>query len=332
MSGDGTARSVGCGGTDPEDEQADKTSAEAGLPPELADAREAFGRHLGLERALSAHTVRAYLGDIDGLLGTLSRHDGRLRALDLAVMRRWLAEQRSGGVSRSTLARRASAARVFTAWAARTGRIDADPGLRLAAPKAHRVLPSVLSHDQADQMLGAATTGAQEGDPIALRDLLLLELLYATGVRVSEVCGLDVGDVQDWRRTLRVLGKGAKERTVVYGAPAERALRRWLERGRPALVQPGSPPALLLGARGGRLDQRVARTVVNDAAESVPGAPHLSPHGMRHSAATHLLVGGADLRSVQELLGHASLATTQLYTHVSVDRLKAVHDQAHPRA
>jgi integrase/recombinase XerC len=129
-----------------------------------------------------------------------------------------------------------------------------------------------------------------------------------------------------------VLGKGAKERTVVYGAPAERALRRWFEHGRPALVQPWSPPALLLGARGGRLDQRVARTVVNEAAGSVPGAPHLSPHGMRHSAATHLLVGGADLRSVQELLGHASLATTQLYTHVSVDRLKAVHDQAHPRA
>lgn len=306
--------------------------SDSGLPPELADAREAFGRHLGLERALSAHTVRAYLGDLDGLLATLARRTGRLHELDLAVLRRWLAEQRSSGASRSTLARRASAARVFTAWAARTGRLPSDPGLRLAAPKAHRVLPSVLSHEQADRMLGAATTGAEEGDPIALRDLLLLELLYATGVRVSELCGLDVGDVQAGRRTLRVLGKGAKERTVVYGAPAERALRRWMEHGRPELVRPGSPPALLLGARGGRLDQRVARSVVNGAASAVPGAPHLSPHGMRHSAATHLLVGGADLRSVQELLGHASLATTQLYTHVSVDRLKAVHDQAHPRA
>ena len=303
-----------------------------GLPPELLDAREAFGRHLGLERALSEHTVRAYLGDLDSLLGTLARRSDRLRALDLPVLRRWLAEQRSGGASRSTLARRASAARVFTAWATRTGRISEDPGVRLSAPKAHRMLPSVLSHDQADQMLGAATTGAEEDDPVALRDLLLLEMLYATGVRVSELCGLDLGDVQAARRTLRVLGKGAKERTAVYGAPADRALRRWLEQGRPALVHPGSPPALLLGARGGRLDQRVARTVVNQAASSVPGAPHLSPHGLRHSAATHLLVGGADLRSVQELLGHASLATTQLYTHVSVDRLRAVHDQAHPRA
>jgi integrase/recombinase XerC len=324
MSSDGGAGAAGTG------EAEDSLAPE--LPPELADAREAFGRHLGLERALSVHTVRAYLGDLDGLLRTLARGSDRLQALDLPVLRRWLAEQRSGGVSRATLARRASAARVFTAWAARTGRISADPGVRLAAPKAHRVLPSVLSREQADQMLSAATTGAEEDSPVALRDLLLLELLYATGVRVSELCGLDVGDVQTARRTLRVLGKGAKERTVVYGAPAERALRRWLQSGRPALVQPGSPPALLLGTRGGRLDQRVARTVVNEAAAAVPGAPHLSPHGMRHSAATHLLVGGADLRSVQELLGHATLSTTQLYTHVSVDRLKAVHDQAHPRA
>ncbi|MDQ2707496.1 MAG: tyrosine recombinase XerC [Actinomycetota bacterium] len=303
-----------------------------GYPPELADAREAFGRHLRLERALSPHTVRAYLGDLDGLLDTLARDSDRLQALDLAVLRRWLAWQRASGVSRATLARRASSARVFTAWATRTGRLGADPGLRLAAPRPHRVLPVVFSPEQAGQLLNAATTGAEEDDPVALRDLLLLELLYATGVRVSELCGLDLGDVQGERRTLRVLGKGARERTVVYGVPAERALRRWLLDGRPGLVRSDSPPAMLLGVRGGRLDPRVARAVVNAAASAVPGAPSLSPHGLRHSAATHLLVGGADLRSVQELLGHATLATTQLYTHVTVDRLKAIHDQAHPRA
>jgi integrase/recombinase XerC len=207
-----------------------------------------------------------------------------------------------------------------------------DPGSRLAAPSPHRTLPSVLSRDQADSMLGAATVGAEEDDPVALRDLLILEMLYATGVRVSELCGLDLDDVDGSRRTLRVMGKGAKQRTVVYGQPAERALSRWLEHGRAALARPDSPRALLLGARGGRLDQRVARAVVNDASTAVPGAPRLSPHGLRHSAATHLLEGGADLRSVQELLGHATLTSTQLYTHVSVERLRASFESAHPRA
>lgn len=299
------------------------------LPAELAEVRAAFERHLRLERALSAHTVRAYLSDIDGLLRSVSG-DG-LRALDLAALRSWLAGQRAE-VSRSTLARRASVARVFTAWAARTGRLAADSGQRLVAPRRHRTLPTVLSIEQANSMLTAATSGAVEDDPVAVRDLLVLELLYATGVRVSELCALDVSDIDHGRRTLRVLGKGNRERTVVYGVPAERALRRWLDGARAELVRPTSPPALLLGARGGRLDPRVARSVVNQATAALPGRPELSPHGLRHSAATHLLVGGADIRSVQELLGHATLSTTQLYTHVTVERLKAIHDQAHPRA
>jgi integrase/recombinase XerC len=181
-------------------------------------------------------------------------------------------------------------------------------------------------------MLDAAHTGAEQDDPVAVRDLLILELLYATGIRVSELCGLDLGDVDEGRRALRVLGKGNRERTVLYGVPAERALRRWLGGARSRLVRPGSPQALLLGARGGRLGPRAARAVVNAATAAVSGLPALSPHGLRHSAATHLLAGGADLRSVQELLGHATLSTTQLYTHVSVDRLKAIHDRAHPRA
>ncbi|GAA5147890.1 tyrosine recombinase XerC [Pseudonocardia eucalypti] len=300
------------------------------LPADLADARRAFERHLRLERATSAHTVRAYLGDLDALLRTVA--DTGLAGLDLAALRRWLAAQRAAGASRATLTRRASSARVFTAWAARTGRLATDPGQRLAAPRKHRTLPSVLTVEQADAMLTAATSGAAEEDPVAVRDLLLLELLYATGVRVSELCGLDLDGVDQRRRALRVLGKGGRERTVVYGVPAQRALERWLGGHRSALARPGSPAALLLGARGGRLDPRVARSVVNAAAGAVPGGPALSPHGLRHSAATHLLVGGADLRSVQELLGHATLATTQLYTHVTVDRLKAIHDQAHPRA
>jgi integrase/recombinase XerC len=157
-------------------------------------------------------------------------------------------------------------------------------------------------------------------------------LLYATGIRVGELCGLDVDDVDPGRRVIRVFGKGRKERSVPYGVPAGQALEAWQVRGRPAIVRTGSGPALFLGARGGRIDQRTVRRLVHARIASVDGAPDLSPHGLRHTAATHLLEGGADLRSVQELLGHASLATTQIYTHVSGDRLRSAYDQAHPRA
>jgi len=169
-------------------------------------------------------------------------------------------------------------------------------------------------------------------DPMALRDRLIVEMLYATGIRVSELCGLDVDDIDMSRRLVRVLGKGNKQRTVPFGEPAQTALTAWLTDGRPALATADSGPALLLGARGRRLDQRQARTVVHQTVAAVDGAPDIGPHGLRHSAATHLLEGGADLRIVQELLGHSTLATTQLYTHVTVARLRAVHDQAHPRA
>ena len=321
------------------------SAVEAPVVPAAVSAAEhlaAYEAHLRYERALSPHTVRAYLGDVTTLLDHLrAQADGPdaagdtpldLAGLDLPGLRSWLAAGRTRGASRTTLARRAAAARTFTAWAVRTGRAPTDAGARLASPRAHRRLPEVLRADQAADALRAAASGAAEGDPVALRDHLLLELLYATGVRVSELCGLDVDDVDDGRRTLRVLGKGGKERTVVYGVPAAAALDAWRREGRPALAVPTSPPALLLGARGGRLDPRIARTVVHDAAGAVPGAPDIAPHGLRHSAATHLLEGGADLRSVQELLGHASPATTQLYTHVSAERLRAIHDTAHPRA
>ena len=187
----------------------------------------------------------------------------------------------------------------------------------------------MLAPDQARVVVESAA-GAEE--PVGLRDAVVLELLYASGIRVSELVGLDIDDVDRGRRLLLVFGKGRKERNVPYVAPAERALDAWLTRGRPALVTERSGPALLLGVRGGRLDPREARRTVHTAVTAAPGAPDIGPHGLRHSVATHVLEGGADLRLVQELLGHASLATTQLYTHVTVDRLRAVHARAHPRA
>jgi len=279
--------------------------------------------------------VRAYRFDAARLLAYLAAQpggDASLSQLDLAGTRSWLAAERERGAGRTTLARRVASARVFTAWATRTGRLTKDPGAHLVSPRPYHRLPVVLRPEQAAAALDAAGAGAAERDPVALRDHLLLELLYATGIRVSELCGLDVDDVQAERRTIRVFGKGGRERTVVYGLPAERALRGWLDAGRDRLLRAGSPPALLLGARGGRLDPRVARTVVHEAVRTVPGAPDVAPHGLRHSTATHLLEGGADLRSVQELLGHATLRSTQLYTHVTPERLKSIHERAHPRA
>ena len=255
-----------------------------------------------------------------------------LDALSLPILRSWLATAAGAGAARTTLARRTSAIKAFTAWATRRGLLASDPAARLQVPKAHRTLPAVLRQDQALAAMTAAKSGAEQGDPLALRDRLIVELLYATGIRVSELCGLDVDDIDTGHRLVRVLGKGNKQRTVPFGRPAAEALHAWLADGRPVLVTRESGPALLLGSRGRRLDVRQARTVVHQTVAAVDGAPDIGPHGLRHSAATHLLEGGADLRVVQELLGHSSLATTQLYTHVAVSRLRAVHDQAHPRA
>lgn len=305
---------------------------EPGLPAALGDALEGYLRHVRSERGLSVHTVRAYAGDLSGLL----QHASRLGVADpagltLAVLRSWLALQTTRGKARTTLARRAAAARGFTAWAARRGLAPTDVGAALASPKQHRTLPAVVSAADVRALLDGL---ALADEPIALRDRAVLELLYATGVRVSELCGLDLRDVDRTRRTIRVLGKGAKERTVPLGGPALRAVDDWLELGRPALAGESGAggQALLLGAKGGRVDPRTVRRVVHERLAGVPGAPDVGPHGLRHSAATHLLEGGADLRSVQELLGHATLATTQIYTHVSIERLKATYDLAHPRA
>ncbi|WP_370369280.1 tyrosine recombinase XerC [Mycolicibacterium sp. CH28] len=293
-----------------------------------------YAEHLALERARSEHTRRAYLTDLRSLFAFLDERapGAGLAGLSLPLLRSWLAAQAAGGAARTTLARRTSAIKTFTAWATRRGLLTADPAVRLQLPKARRTLPAVLRQDQALAAMAAAHLGAEQGDPLALRDQLIVELLYATGIRVSELCGLDIDDVDTERRLLRVLGKGNKQRTVPFGAPALAALTAWLTGGRPELVTADSGPALLLGPRGRRLDPRQARTVVHQTVSAVDGAPDIGPHGLRHSAATHLLEGGADLRIVQEILGHSTLATTQLYTHVTVARLRAVHDQAHPRA
>lgn len=295
----------------------------------MREAVAEFARHLASVVGHSAHTVRAYVADIVSLLDHASRM-GRTEvgALDLTVLRSWLARLRTLGAARASLARRAAAARTFGAWAHRTGRATSDPAAGLASPRPHRELPAVLRPDEAAALV---TAPGEEAAPVLLRDRAALELLYATGIRVSELCGLDLPDLDREHRVVRVLGKGAKERAVPYGAPAAEAVEDWLRLGRPSLVGPGSGAALLLGARGGRLHPTVVRRVVSRSSRAA-GVPGVSPHGLRHSAATHLLEGGADLRSVQELLGHASLASTQVYTHVSVERLRVAYRQAHPRA
>jgi integrase/recombinase XerC len=295
----------------------------------MRDAVDDFAQHLSRVENRSPHTVRAYVGDVVSLLDHAARMGCVNPAdLDITVLRSWLARLRTVGAARTSLARRAAAARTFSAWAYRNGRLASDAGAQLASPRAHRELPSVLRADQATALVLAP---GDEASPVLLRDRAVLELLYATGVRVSELCGLDVSDVDRSRRVVRVLGKGAKERTVPYGLPAEEALDDWLRLGRPSLSGPGSGDALLLGARGGRLQPTIARRIVSGYARAA-GLPHTSPHGLRHSAATHLLEGGADLRAVQELLGHSSLSSTQIYTHVSVERVRAAYRQAHPRA
>ena len=307
------------------------------LPEPMRRAVDDFERFLALERNRSVHTVRAYVGDVVSLLdhaASLGAHS--VADLDLAVLRGWLARQRRAGAARTTLARRAAAARTFTEWARMVGLAADDPGGALSSPRPHRTLPAVLGHDEALALMTENQAGEMNERPtdeaLELRDRLIVELLYATGIRVSELVGLDAGDVDRRRRVLRVLGKGAKERTVPYGLPADVALESWLVRGRPRLATSDSGSAILLGLRGGRIDPRTVRRVVHDRLRTVSGAPDLGPHGLRHTAATHLLEGGADLRAVQELLGHRSLATTQIYTHVSVERLRRAYDQAHPRA
>jgi integrase/recombinase XerC len=297
------------------------------------NAMDGFVRHLGAERGLSEHSQRAYLGDLRNLMSfARDRGISSLSDLSLSDLRSWLAHQSENGAARSTLARRAASARAFLRWATRTGVIDADPSLRLVAPHPLKSLPGVLRQDEINAVLDVAAVAADDQDAIHLRDRAMLELLYATGIRVGELVGLDIDDLEFGSSLVRVMGKGAKERTVPFGLPAAAALQGWLQLGRAQVATAGSGPALFLGRRGRRVDPRQVRGAVHQVLQHVPDAPDVGPHGLRHSAATHLLEGGADLRAVQEMLGHASLATTQIYTHVSVERLKRSYQQAHPRA
>jgi integrase/recombinase XerC len=291
----------------------------------------AYCRHLASDRGFSEHSIRGYRGDLIDLARFAELTAGAsLQQLDLEVLRDWLWRASNEGLAASTLGRRAAAARGFTKWLAVTGELRADPGARLKAPRPGKHLPRVLTRPQIDGILQSLQIRADTGDPIALRDLAIVELLYASALRVSELTGLRLGDIDRSRLTLRVLGKGSKERVVPFGVPAARALDAYLE-VRPRLVQ-GTTDAVFVGARGGSLSTRAVYQLVASLLSELPGSGPSGPHALRHTAATHLLDGGADLRAVQELLGHASLSTTQIYTHVSAERLKQTYATAHPRA
>jgi integrase/recombinase XerC len=300
----------------------------------ISEIRDAFLKYLEAERNLSAHTIRAYLGDLDSFFEHLEKLDiTDFAKLELSHIRSWLANQQVKGGARTTLSRRAVSIRLFTKWATKKGYLAKDVGAALATPKGARTLPDVLNVADAGLAMDAlATRVAEEDGPLSKRDCAMVEVLYASGARVSELCGLDLQDIDYERNTIRVIGKGSKERTIPLGNPAMRALDAWLKDGRPSLAGDKSDRAVFLGVRGKRIDQRTVRTVVYHALEALEGAVKLGPHALRHSAATHLLEGGADLRTVQEILGHASLATTQIYTHVSTERLQKAFKQAHPRA
>jgi integrase/recombinase XerC len=291
-----------------------------------------YEEHLVLVRNLAENSIKGYVSDLESFLKHIEKIGiEEFSHLELSHIRSWLAELQRSGVARATMARRIVSIRAFTYWAASQGWIRSDLGAELAIPKPHRTLPEVLDIADTQIVLASAKARADEDpNPIAIRDLALIEVLYATGVRVSEICGLDIRSIDESRNTLQVMGKGSKERVVPMGIPAVYALRHYVEVARPELVSTKSGSAVFLGSRGSRIDQRTVREVVYQAMSAV--GSKMGPHGLRHTAATHLLEGGADLRTVQEILGHSSLATTQIYTHVSPDRLQKAFDNAHPRA
>jgi integrase/recombinase XerC len=287
------------------------------------DPLERYVVYLANSRGYSPNTVKAYQTDLIELFAFATENEvSDLNQLSIEVVRDWLWQLSESGIAKSSIARKNSAVRGFTAWAFKQQLIEKDPGQRLKSPKLGKTLPKVVSRASLREIFERLETAAAEDDPQAIRDLLLIELLYASGARVSEIVGLDLTDVDYGRRVLRVMGKGSKQRMVPYGEPAADALDRWIRLGRPALVTEASGTALLLSGRGKRVGVRqVYGLVANLTRATQTGTA--GPHALRHSAATHLLDGGADLRAVQELLGHASLGTTQIYTHVSIDRLKS---------
>lgn len=282
---------------------------------QLVEAIYDFAEHQRLVLGRSEATIKGYTSDLLDLAKTIDSFS----SFTLPRLRNWLAAAVAEGKARSTLARRTASAKAFSTWAVKQGYLRTDEAAKLSSPKVPKHLPKVLDPKEAS----AAMDNAKSADELHLvRDTAMLELLYATGMRVSELTGIDLHDIDSSRQTIRVLGKGNKERIVPFGDAANTALNAWLAR-REELAK--DPDALFVGTRGKRIDQRQVRRVVEAAGE-------VSPHALRHSTATHLLEGGADLRVVQELLGHSSLQTTQVYTHVTSERLKKVFNQAHPRA
>lgn len=302
-------------------------------PASFTKVLDRFIQYLELELGRSGNTAKAYRKDLENLFHfVIDQGCNELGDIGIMELRGWLAQQRTSGLTSATIARRATAARTFFAWATHNQLLDEDPAAALVIPKVSKRLPHVLAQNQATVVMDRAALRADDNSPAHIRDLAILEMMYATGIRVGELVGLDIHDVDEARRTLRVTGKGSKQRVVPFGAIAHKALERYLKISRPTLANENSGAAVFLGSRGKRIDQRVVRKMVTDVLAGIEGVPELSPHGFRHSAATHLIEGGADIRAVQEMLGHASLSTTQLYTHVSMDRLRAVFEQAHPRA
>lgn len=305
---------------------------------QLDPAIDGYARYLGAERGFSPNTVRAYRADLAGLATFAeSRGVDVVEDLGLELLRDWLWTGTEAGLARATIARRSASARGFTAWLARDGILPSDPAVRLRSPKPGRTLPRVINRTQMQEVLDRLARAAGTGEPGAVRDLAIIELLYASGLRVSELVGLDLADIDLSTLTVRVTGKGNKERVVPFGVPARNAVVRYLKLARPVLASGGAvaatePAALFLGRQRNRLGVRAVYRIVAALLDAIPGTGPAGPHALRHTAATHLLDGGADLRAVQEMLGHASLGTTQIYTHVSAERLQQSYRLAHPRA
>jgi len=291
-----------------------------------------FIGNLASAKGYSVNTQRAYTSDLTELLAHLNHLGrGQTQEIQLDDLRDWLYRVTEAGAAKSTVARKSAAVRAFTTWLERQQLHEADLGLRLRTPKLGRPLPKVISRETLSEVFDKLAEGAATGSPERLFEQVVIELLYATGMRVSELVGLNLADVDYSRRLLLVTGKGNKQRMVPYGQPAAEALEVWLSKGRPAYVTEHTDDAVLIGARGKRVNVRSVYGLVAKLLSETPvGA--VGPHTFRHTAATHLLDGGADLRAVQELLGHSSLGTTQIYTHVSVERLKQGYQGAHPRA
>ena len=297
---------------------------------------DAWGVYLRANLAVSEHTLRAYVSDLRSFttycqVDELSTENIRSVVI-LRAIRAWLASLVQQGKSRSTISRRTASIRSFTAWAYRRGYLDSDPGLLVTSARGDQKLPQVQTpSDTAELLSYAATRMREENSPAAIRDWAILETIYATGIRVSEVCSLDTTSIDQQGMTLRVIGKGNKERVVPFTRACLSALQAWLSHGRPSLAIPEAGRALFVGDKGRRIDPRVIRAMIHRMCAQA-GVRDLAPHALRHTAATHILAGGADLRAVQEMLGHSSLQTTQRYTHVDAQRLSAIYKQAHPRA